>query len=201
MKENPKSQFWNKILPISIIILFLILVFYLFFMPAHNLDADTSQKVEKIPGIYGVANVGNLSFILSNVDLHMWARSGGEVYTLYWYFIVTNNGADIENVSNCGFLLFSDGSQYNFDVDIATSKEAGGKCKYTEIVPGARVPIYSSFYFSNSSRLPYEWIMDGVKVWNDQAPNNSKITYFSKQGEGIVKFEIDKGQIFHSYAS
>jgi len=190
-KEN--KDFWNKYLPLIIIVLALIFVLYWFFNSKIEIK-DESPNPEKVAGLYNSINVGDLSFTLSKVDLLMWSRTA-ESYTLYWFLTVKNNGNAIENVSNCGYLLFTDGTQYNFDVNIANDKVTSGECTYSTIIPGATISIYSSFYFNNAPQLPYDWIVNGVRAF----PDSPEIIYMSQQSQGLVKFEVSKGQISRSY--
>ncbi len=144
-----------------------ILVFYgVFFYFRDNSELDTG-------GIYPKVEVGSLSFQLNDIELYKgYSTPESSNYNLWWRFIVTNDGQSIERVSDCGVLLFEDGSQY---------KTTNRECNYHEMVPGARITLWSNFYFSNP------------QIWEDIP--GSKVTYFSQQSEGLVKYTIYKREI------
>lgn len=158
--------------------------------PSNNKNTYQSD-IKEVLGLNDIVKVGNLSFKLDGVYLQWSPGIYAEYYNMFWSFVVTNDGDTIENVSDCGILLFEDGSQYNFDVSQG-DLDISGKCIYYGMVPGARTTIYSTFYFSNSSYHPQSWL-GYPKSW-EEVPG-SKITYFSQQNKGLVKYSIDKGEI------
>ena len=167
----------------------------------------TSSNTKEVARLYDTVKVGDLSFQLTGVTLQKWAppKYGEwtipqEQYTLFWTFEITNNGENIENVSDCGILLFEDGSQYNFDVtldDADVDVDITGHCNYYTMVPGAKIIAYSTFYFTNTSEayVPCYW-SGSPRVW--QEVPGSKITYFSQQNVGLVKYIIDKSEIVYT---
>jgi hypothetical protein len=202
----------RKWLLISLIFVSLILVIGV--SGCQTNQSSTENDTNTIPsnlkqavGLNGIIKVGNLSFQLTDVTLMKWATPKWvedkdwtqKQYTLYWTLDVTNNGDKIENVSDCGILLFEDGSQYNFDVtldDADVDIDITGQCTYYAMVPGAKVTMYSTFYFTNKSDgLAYCFWSRTPLVWQDVP--GSKITYFSQQNAGLVKYVVDKSEILN----
>jgi hypothetical protein len=181
---------------------------------------NTDKIIDKIPGINDLVNVGKLTFSLDNVFLSEWTPLIWEYpttnisfsypekkYSLFFSLTVTNNGDSIENFTDCGVLLFEDGKKYNLEIIQAcpTSKfdskqydyDISNVCNEYKMFPGEKMQMYSSFYFTNSSNtyVPPYW-SDSPLIW-EKVPG-SKITYYSQQNSGIVKYVIDKSDIIYS---
>ncbi len=155
-------------------------------MPESSNDTDTlPSNVKDDAGLYDIFKVGDLDFRLDSVALSRNKKSVIEDYDfMVWYFTITNNGKSIENVSDCGILLFEDSSQYNVGYDEMP-------CSSHIIVPTGKIKTYSIFYFSNIPSY------DSIISW-EEVPN-SKIAYFSQQNQGIVKYAVDKKEIKYTY--
>jgi len=194
-----KEKNWfskNPLLIIGIIIIAGIVLFFMFRGTNTN-DANSSQtqsSTKNVAGLNDSIKIGDLSFKLFNVNLQKWKEKDmfttevngniiAKIYSMYWFLEVTNNGDNIEYVSNCGTLLFEDGSQYSFMPQTTTTR-----CGDYKIVPGATIKIMSSFFFSD------DYLYKGsAKPW--EQVHGSKITYFSEQTSGLVKYIIDKSEI------
>ena len=190
-KENKK---WIIGLIIGVVVIAIILFWLFEINPKSNNDTNykkISSDLKETAGLYDIVKVVNLSYKLDGVYLDSNSGRYSEYYYLTWHFEVTNDGDTIENVSNCGVLLFEDGSQYNFDIS-QNDIDISGICSYNEMVPGAKMDLYSIFYFSDPSYHPKSW--SGYPITWEKV-SGSKITYFSQQNKGLVKFIIDKREI------
>lgn len=196
MPKYPRNtRKWIWIVPGVIVLVVVISIIY----------SKNNEKME-FAGLNETLQVGSLSFQLNEVTLQeegSWihnncekvnyvngGRSGPyicipsevdkkvpEGYNLFWSFLVTNNGDEIKNVSKCGILLLEDGSQYKFELG-RSSYDRTDICEHHIMIPGENIEFYKVFTFSNWSEVP-----------------GSKITFFSQQSDGLVRFAVDKSQI------
>jgi len=154
---------------------------------------DDIQDVESIHGLNDIVETDNLSFRLYKVELSKWKEQEflttkidgnipAKIHSMFLFFEIKNNGDNIEYVSNCGTLLFEDGSQYSFELQTATTH-----CGDYKILPKATIRIMSSFLFSDV------FLYTGAKTW--ESVHGQKIIYFSEQSFGYIKFTIDKNEI------
>lgn len=184
-KQKKSLNIWQ------VMIIIIVVVFVLFMANRYMTNELIEEEdIEEEAGLYDKVGVGDLSFDLWEVEL--FARKGREnnsisYHTMWWKYEVTNEGDTIKSVSNCGSLLFEDGSQYDFQVGYPGDYTMVD-CNYFDLVPGAKMPVWYGFkFYSNSGRY-----------W-EEVPG-SKITFFSQQDSGLVKSTIDKSEIEYTYS-
>jgi len=211
MKEQKRD--WVKIVVIILAIAFLVL-----WLSKSYISPDIKEKTNlfvkdevEIAGLQDAVEVGDLSFELVGVTLqkrrswitapfgnnkwHPREEVPPEYHTMFWDFTIINNGNNIENISDCGRLLFEDGSQYEFEISVQFGFDITRICNYYDMVPGARAEITSTFHFSNPSEVPSYW-SGSPMFWKDVP--GSKITYFSQQEQGLVMYEVNKEEITYN---
>jgi len=172
-----KKTEWYKSWYMIIIYCFVVFMIIIYFQDNFKFESDT-EKIEEVPGLYQTINVGGLTFQLTEVEIYGTYNSVEDSvpdhYNMWWKIIVKNDGQYMEDVYNCGILLFEDGSQY---------KTTEYECEYIEMVPGASYLFLYNFYFSSMDFLD---------------ENLNTITFFSEQNRGLVKFAIDESEIAHT---
>lgn len=172
---------WRNIL---IFVGIIFIIGWIFFSEIDNIRVGEKPIIEEA-GLYDKIEVGGLSFQLLEVELYGRNESEGQIDSMWWKYTITNKGEDIERVSDCGILLFEDGLQYEFQINLYGRIREG--CNYQEIVPGAKIPLWYGFRFLES---------DYTIPWSDVA--GSKITLFSEQGGGLMKHTINKNEIIYT---
>ena len=187
MKKSVPVWVWAiiGILALTTIILFIL----------NISDKEILYKETKgAANLYDSFQLGDLSFSLYNVQLDFYNRSSFNLPNTRWLFFnfnVLNNGKDVKNFSDCGVLLFEDASQYKVKLSSGYA-DISEKCNYYQLYPGGQMKMNSYFTFIETlpNSDPYS---KEQKDW-EEVPG-SKITYFSQQEDGLVKFEIDKSEI------
>lgn len=150
---------------------------------SYGVNTSNFDKEENIEdkGLYNIFEVGDLSFQLTEVELHrnleMWFK-----------YTINNNGGKIMIVNDCGILLFEDGSQYEVQIEYPEGKMKES-CTLYEMVPGAKIGLWYGFGFSSEEG----YSIPNSRFWEDVP--GSKITFFSQQNSGLVKYTIDKSEI------
>jgi len=170
----------DKNIILIVIIIGAIISFYFILTnePIENSEIEIQEV--KDAGLNDLVRVGGVSFELVGVELY---EAKGGYHTLWFDYTITNEGENMEEVSNCGTLLFEGGAQYKYQVTY-NGEYIITECSDYEMVPGTRVRFLYGFRFSKSS-YTREW---------KEVPG-SKITFFSQQDGGLVKYVIDKSEI------
>lgn len=200
--ESDKEENWIKRYPViafvlGVIIVIMVLAYLYDFFNSEDSNFNEydsnaninipSINLNKIAGINDVITLEDLSFKLIGVSLYNHNPNNlyqlGRQYSLGWFIEVINNGENIEEVSQCGKLLFEDGSQYDFNVV---------DCEVTELVPGAKEQIGIWFFFTSNPTYKEVDLTD-ARAWEEFS--GSEITLFSQQKYGLIKYEIDKNEI------
>ena len=173
-KEQRIKGHWEIF--VVILIALIIIGFWYYGIGNKNSEKSTNEKsniANKEAGLYDLVKADGLSFQLTDVYIP-------KSKSLWWTFTIINEGNSIVNVSDCGVLLFEDGSQVTRQ--IREYSDGSGytqtNCNYYILVPGARYSIEYGFELSNLADVP-----------------DSKIVFFSQQETGLVKYIIDKSEI------
>jgi len=186
MTKNIPTWAWIVIgiLAFTTIMLFISL---LLFNSVSLEEAESNDEVKE----------NNLLFTLDNAQIDTYPERLFTSEFLFLDFIVTNVGKNIENVSDCGILLFEDSSQYKLKVNTGYD-DISGTCNYYDMVPGSKITITSIFTFIDG--VPQDYITENWKEnyisW-EKVPG-SKIIYFSQQNSGLINYTIDKSEIIHT---
>lgn len=193
-----KVPIWGWIGILLIIVCIILLLSSTYFKPNYETQ-NTSQNGSQIPislkekGIGDYVNVGELSFHLVNVTLFQRGTEKygfTDTYTLWWEFIVTNTGKNMNYIYDCGKLL----GNYQYDLRVTKNGvDITDECLSYEIVPGARFKIEQGFRFSNES--------SGLEHYPDtwEEFSSPTISYFSQQNQGLVKFVINSKDIIYTH--
>lgn len=193
--QKQESKNWWDWVVIGILVFVVIILFI-------ELNSVSLEEIaeSKVAELNDEVKTSNLLFTLDNaqLDTQGFSESSSSIsidsHILFLDFIVTNVGDNMENVSDCGVLLFEDGSQYRFSLNPSWT-DISEECNYYEMVPGSKMMITSNFYFVDSSRGLSFW--KGYHTAWDKVPG-SKITYFSQQSNELIKIVIDKSEIIHT---
>ncbi len=185
MEKNLSKE--KKIITIGLLVV-IILVVAFYFNNSQNIDEEYSEDYNienEEAGLYDIVKIDDLSFQLTEIELYK-RNDEGFINTMWWKYSITNEGKSIKRVSDCGILLFEDGSQYKFQVDLDSS-EIITDCNYYEMVPGAEIGVWYGFRFSDEYN---------AKLWKEVP--GSEIIFFSQQSGGLVKYIIDKSEISYT---